>query len=261
MLPIVRYPSFAEKFLPGLSGVFTKPQLKHFARYLTRLVVCENKTVMGINRSFMGRNDQSALNHWLTDSGWSEEKPDRARKAMFLNFFRAMRPKRGVLVVDDTISHKTGKHVEGVNIHYDPSEGRYVLGHQLVTSELVIGGLSLPLDFELYRRDEGQPDFKTKQELFRILVRKAAEVGIPFARVVMDVWYFNRKNVECVEEAGRDWVAGCKSNRLILMPRGWTSISAYIEDVPRSKHREVTIRTEKGERRLWAYAKNVTMGG
>ena len=62
-----------------------------------------------------------------------------------------------------------------------------------------------------------------------------------------------------VEELGRDWVAGCKSNRLILMPGGWTPISAYIEAVPRSKYREVTVRTWKGERKFWAYAKNVTM--
>jgi len=62
-----------------------------------------------------------------------------------------------------------------------------------------------------------------------------------------------------VEEVGRDWVAGCKSNRLILMPGGWTPISAYIQTVPRSKFREVKIRTAKGERRFWAYAKNVTM--
>jgi SRSO17 transposase len=261
MLPIVRYPSFVEGFLPRLNGVFTKPQLKHFARYLTGLVVCENKTVTGINRSFMGRNDQSALNHWLTDSRWSEEKLDRARKAAILDFLQARRLKRGVLVVDDTISHKTGKHMEGVDIHYDHSEGRCVLGHQLVTSDLVIGGLSLPLDFELYRRDEGQPDFKTKQELFRILVRRAAEDEVPFTCVVTDTWYFNRRNMKCVEELGRDWVAGCRSNRLILMPGGWTSTSAYIERVPRSRFREVKIETEKGERRFWTYAKNVTMKG
>jgi len=141
------------------------------------LVVCENKTVTGMNRSFMGRNDRSALNHWLTDSGWSEEELDRARKEMIIKDLRARRLKNGVLVVDDTISHKTGKRMEGVNIHYDHSEGRCVLGHQLVTSDLVIGSLSLPLDFELYSRDEGQPDFKTKQELFRILVRRAANEG------------------------------------------------------------------------------------
>lgn len=65
--------------------------------------------------------------------------------------------------------------------------------------------------------------------------------------------------MRCVEELGRGWVAGCKSNRLILMPGGWTPVSAYIQTVPRSKFKEVTIRTEKGERRFWAYAKNVTM--
>ena len=66
--------------MPRVNGVFSKPQLKHFVRYLTGLVVWENKTVTEINHSFMGRNDQSALNYWLTDSRWSEEKLDRARK-------------------------------------------------------------------------------------------------------------------------------------------------------------------------------------
>ena len=259
MLPIVRHPSFVEEFLPRLNGVFTKPQLKQFARYLTGLVVCENKTVTGINSSFMGRNDQSALNHWLTDSGWSEENLDKARKAMILDSLQARRVRRGILVVDDTLNHKTGKHMEGVNIHYDHAEGRYVLGHQLVTSDLVISDLSIPLDFELYTRDEGQPDFKTKQELFRILVERAAEEGLPFTCVVADTWYFNRRNMRFVEELGRDWVAGCKSNRLILMPGGWTPVSAYIQTVPRSKFKEVKVQTGKGERRFWAYAKNVTM--
>lgn len=260
-MPIVKCPSFVEDFLPRVNGVFTKPQLKHFARYLTGLVVCENKTVTGINSSFVSRNDQSALNHWLTDSGWSEEKLDRARKAAIIEGLQARRLKMGVLVVDDTINRKTGEHMEGVNIHYDHAEGRHVLGHKLVTSDLVIGNLSLPLDFELYMRDEGQAGFKTKQELFRILVKRAADEGFPFKCVVADTWYFNRENMRFVEELGRDWVAGCKSNRLILMPGGWKPISAYIESVPRRKFREVKVRTENGERRFLAYAKNVTMKG
>lgn len=259
MLPIVRYPRFVEEFLPRMSEVFSKPQLKHFARYLTGLVVCENKTVTGINSSFMGRNDQSALNHWLTDSRWSEEKLDKSRKAMILEDLQSRRMKRGVLVVDDTLNHKTGEHMEGVNIHYDHAEGRYVLGHQLVTSDLVAGSLSLPLDFELYMRNEGQTGFKTKQELFRILVKRAAGKGLPFTCVVTDTWYFNRKNMGCVEEVGRDWVAGCKSNRLIVMPGGWTPISSFISSIPKDRFRKIKILTEKGERGFWTYAKNVTM--
>jgi len=114
-------------FSPSLSSSTSRGNL-------TGLVMCENKTVTGINSNLMGRNDQSALNHWLTDSKWSTKKLDKARKAMILEFLQARRLKRGALVVNDTISHKTGKHMEGVNIHYDHAEGRYVLGHQLVTS-------------------------------------------------------------------------------------------------------------------------------
>ena len=126
----------------------------------------------------MGRNDQSALNHWLTDSSWNEKELDRARRELILEELRAKRIEHGVLVIDDTLSHKTGKHMDGVNVHYDHSEGRYALGHQLVTSHLVAGWLSIPLDFELYRRDEGQADFRNKQELARALVSRAVAEGL-----------------------------------------------------------------------------------
>ena len=180
---------------------------------------------------------------------------------MILEALEAKRITRGFLVVDDTLSHKTGKHMEGVNIHYDHAEGRYTLSHQLVTSHLVAGRLSISIGFELYRRDEGQEDFKTKQELARRLIGRAAAMGFPFTCVVMDVWYFNVENISYVEGLGRDWVAGCKCNRLIRMPKGWTQVSAYIDTVAKSEFEEVVVRTEDGERRFWAYAKNVVMKG
>jgi len=259
MLPIVSYPSVVDEFLPRLGWFFTKPQLRHFAQYLTGLILCENKTVTGINGIFMGRNDQSALNHWLTDSNWSEEDLERAGREVVLEALQARRMGRGVLVVDDTLNHKTGRHMEGVDIHYDHAEGKYTLGHQLVTSHLVAGRLSIPIGFQLYRRNGGQEDFKSKQELARILIGKAAAEGYPFACVVMDTWYFNRENTRCIEALGRDWVAGCKQNRLILTPKGWTQASAHVETVPRSEFREVVIRTEDGERCFWAYAMNVVV--
>jgi len=261
LLPIAGYPSVVEGFLPKVEGEFNKPHLKHLARYLTGLIVCENKTVTGINSSFIGRNDQSALNHWLTDSDWSEEKLDKARKELILEELNAKRIRRGVLVIDDTLNHKTGKHMEGVNIHYDHAEGRYALGHQLVTSHLVAGRFSLPVGFELYKRNEGQEDFTSKQELARALIGRAAEEGFPFTCVILDSWYFNAENIGCIEGLGRDWVAGCKSNRLILMPKGWTPISDHLEAVPKTEFKRVIIRTEDGERSFWTYAKNVVIKG
>ena len=85
--------------------------------------------------------------------------------------------------------------------------------------------------------------------------------GFPFTCIVLDTWYFNVENTSYIESLGRDWVAGCKSNRLVLMPGGWTQISAYLETVSREEFKEVVVQTGDGERRFWAYAKNVTMKG
>lgn len=259
MLPIAGYPSVVEGFLCRLGGVFTKPQLKHFAQYLTGLIVCENRTVTGINSCFIGRNDQSALNHWLTDADWSEEKLDNARKMFILDELKAWRIIHGVLLLDDTFNHKTGPHIEAVNIHYDHVEKRYTLGHKLVTSHLVAGRFSIPLDYELYVRDEGQEGFRSKQELARSLVGKAAAEGFPFDCVVMDTWYFNRENTDFIEGLGKDWVAGCKSNRLVLTPKGWKPIVEWLDTAPKEEFKEVAVRTGEGERRFWACAKNVTL--
>jgi len=259
MLPIANYPSVVEDFLPHVEEGFSKPQKKQFARYLTGLIVCDNKTVTAINNSFVGHNDQSALNNWLTDSGWSEEKIDKARKELVKKELNAKNVKNGVLILDDTLNNKSGKHVEGVNIHFDHAEGKHTLGHQLVTSHLAAGKFSIPIDFELYRRNEDQADFKSKNELAKALIAKAVADGFCFDRVVMDLWYFNFENTSYIEGLGKDWVAGCKINRLIQTGEGYVSLESYLKTVPATDFKMVSVKTTKGERHFWTYAKNVTL--
>lgn len=259
MLPIANYPSVVEDFLPHVEESFSKPQLKQFARYLTGLTVCDNKTVSAINNSFVGHNDQSALNNWLTDSGWSEEKLDKARKELVKEELDAKNVKHGVLIVDDTLNHKTGKHMDGVNIHFDHAEGKLTLSHQLVTSHLAAGKFSIPLGFELYRRDEDQAGFKSKNEFAKTLIAKAVADGFCFDCVVMDVWYFNFENTSYIEGLGKDWVAGCKINRLIQTGEGIVSLESYLKTVPATDFKMVSVKTPKGERHFWTYAKNVTL--
>ena len=74
MLPIADYPEIVRKYLHHFEGILSKPQLEHLAEYLTGLFVCDNHTVQGINDSFIEHKDQSALNRFLTESEWSEEK-------------------------------------------------------------------------------------------------------------------------------------------------------------------------------------------
>ena len=259
MLPIAVYPSIVEEFLPKVTNGFSKPQVKQFARYLTGLIVCDNKTVSAINNSFVGHNDQSALNNWLTDSGWSEEKIDKTRKELAKEELNAKNLKNGVIIIDDTLNHKTGKHIEGVNIHFDQAQGKHTLGHQLVTSHLVTGKFSIPIDFELYQRNEDQADFKSKNELAKTLIAKAVADGFNFDRVVMDVWYFNFENTSYIESLGKDWVSGCKINRIIQTAEGYVSLESYLKTVPKEEFKKVSVKTRDGERDFWTYAKNVTL--
>ena len=259
MLPIDGYPSIVEEFLPKVKKDFSKPQQKQFARYLTGLIVCDNKTVTAINNSFVCHNDQSALNNWLTQSGWSDEKLDKARKELTKEELKAKNLKSGVLILDDTLNHKTGKHIEGVNIHFDHAQGKTTLGHQLVTTHLATGTYSIPLDFELYQRNEKQPEFKSKNELAKTLISKAVTEGFCFDRVVMDIWYFNFENTSYIQSLGKDWVAGCKINRLIQIGNSYVSLADYLQTVPKEEFKMVTLKTSDGERSFWTYAKNVTL--
>ena len=74
MIPIVEYPSVVSSYLPAFDGVFSKPQIKNFARYITGLMISSNKTVSAMNDLFYFHNDQSALNNFITNSGWCDEK-------------------------------------------------------------------------------------------------------------------------------------------------------------------------------------------
>jgi hypothetical protein len=55
-------------YLPAFNGVFSKPQMKNFTRYITGLMISSNKTVSAMNNLFYFYNDQSVLNNLNIDS-------------------------------------------------------------------------------------------------------------------------------------------------------------------------------------------------
>lgn len=220
MLPIVRYPSVVNFGLSAFREVFSRPQLRHFGEYVTGLMVCQNRTVQGINDSLFARCDQSALNHFLTDSPWSEEEFDRKRHEFVKDRLGELRLGGGTLIIDDTISHHVGKRMEGAGWHHDTKEGKLVWGHQIVTSHYVKQWLSFPLDFRIYIKEEQAGEsFNTKPEFAMGIVKLAVKHGIPFSCVVFDTWYFSVDFVDFLEGLGKDWVTRCKSNRIVISGR------------------------------------------
>jgi hypothetical protein len=151
MLPLVELPRIVEHYAPHFNDVFSPEAFTQFQRYVSGLLVCENKTVEGINRLcvFESRN-QSSLNRLLTASPFSLSDLDKARFAM-MNSVAAMRLKpKGVLSVDDTLLTHHGKHFDEIAYLYDATQGCYIWAHNLVTLHYSDDETDYPVESELW---------------------------------------------------------------------------------------------------------------
>lgn len=152
MFPLVELPSIVEYYAPYFESVFSPAAFIQFQRYLSGLLVSENKSVEGINRLcvYESRN-QSSLNRLLTESPFELAAVDRARFAM-MHSVEAMRLKaKGVLSIDDTLLSHAGKHFDEIAYLYDHSQDCYTWAHNLVTLHYSDDLTDYPIEFELWR--------------------------------------------------------------------------------------------------------------
>lgn len=152
MFPLVELPSIVEHYAPYFESVFSPAAFIQFQRYLSGLLVSENKSVEGINRLcvYESRN-QSSLNRLLTESPFELAAVDRARFAM-MHSVEAMRLKaKGVLSIDDTLLSHAGKHFDEIAYLYDHSQDCYTWAHNLVTLHYSDDLTDYPIEFELWR--------------------------------------------------------------------------------------------------------------
>jgi len=152
MLPLVEFPQVVQHYAPWFAPVFSAGALVQFQRYLSGLIISENKTVDGINRLFvMESRHQSSLNRLLTASPFSEAALSQQRLAL-LNSLEGTRVKaKGVLSVDDTLLTHYGRHFDEIAFLYDPVEDRYTWAHNLVNLHYSDDQTDYPLYFQLWK--------------------------------------------------------------------------------------------------------------
>jgi hypothetical protein len=69
MLPLVEFPEMVQHYASFFRDVFSTEALIEFERYISCLIVSENKTIDGINRLFVVESrNQSSLNRLLAAS-------------------------------------------------------------------------------------------------------------------------------------------------------------------------------------------------
>jgi len=151
MYPLVEFPELVKHYAPFFEEVFSPEAFIEFKRYVSGLIVSENKTVDGINRLFVTESrNQSSLNRLLTESPFSLEELNRVRLSMLASLpGTAIKPK-GVLGVDDTLLQHYGQDFEKIAKLFDHVSQSYVWAHDLVTIHYSDEETDYPVMFQLW---------------------------------------------------------------------------------------------------------------
>ena len=148
---------------------------------------------------------------------WKKVKP----------MIRRFESEDGCMIVDDTIIEKpyTDEN-EIVCWHYDHTKGKSVKGFNIINLLYYTNGISIPVGFEVVKKDIVFTDDKgkikrrsslTKNELFRKMITWALKNNISFKYVLMDSWFSAKENFEFIEKKGKVFIGALKSNRLIAL--------------------------------------------
>jgi hypothetical protein len=241
----------------------------------------------------LNKNDQSALNKFLTQAVWDEHELNRRRIQLELARLRRrpVSPRAGRLILDDTLAHHTKCSMEGLAYLKDHALNRYVWAHNVVTSYYVNRADQFPVDFRLYLqfrqkqelatlREEAaalftsptlegyrqylvdllsfyqrRQTFLTKTQLAADLVREAVRWGLPFDVVLFDSWFCRKPLIQVIEEEHKDWVSGCPKDRKVLFKNRWVQLQDYIRTIPAEGYRPYRI----GGHIYWAFSKVLPM--
>jgi DDE superfamily endonuclease len=152
MLPLVDIPDIVQHYAPFFASVFSPQAFQQFQRYLSGLILSENKTVEGINRLFvLDTRHQSSLNRLLTESPFDLKKLYQARLALFQSLPGTQMKPKGVLSVDDTLLSHYGQHFDKIAYLYDSAQKHYVWAHNLVNLHYSDDLTDYPVDFRLWQ--------------------------------------------------------------------------------------------------------------
>lgn len=258
MTPIVSHPRIVRQYAPFFETMFSKPQHKHFQRFLTGIIVGTNHTVTGINERFVERHDQSSMNRFLTEAPWSEEELNH-RRLQLLQEKGLEWKKSGCISIDDVLIEKEGKEIIGVGKLFDHCTGSYVNAQQLVTSHYVDSRTHYPLQFAQYfKRDSDEAEqhgFRSKIDLACQLVDDAIERGCPARVFLFDSWYLSKQLTNHIESYDRDWIGAVTSNRKIRVKGEYVQIKEFAATLDKDDLSDVHL----GDKTYRAFTKALQM--
>jgi hypothetical protein len=153
---ITSFPQVVREAVEEFGDIFVcEPERRHFAEYLTGLMVAARKTVRGINSEFAMTTDQSCLNRFLTDVSWDEAELNERRLAWLQNDSSTRYGDRGVIAIDNVLIDHDGVFIKDVGWFWDHAEDRYKIAHDyLFINYVCTSGKHYPLEYRRFKKHE-----------------------------------------------------------------------------------------------------------
>lgn len=260
MPAIVGFPTIVKEALEIFGDLFPNgPERRHFAEYLTGLMVAEHKTVSGINREFVVTTDQSCLNRWLTEAKWDVKALNDRRLAWLQQDPKTRYSPRGVIALDNTLIDHEGELIEDVGWFWDHADQRYVIAHDYVISNYVCpSGAHYPIEWRRFKKREvcAEGEFKDHTQLCIELIEDVLARGIP-GDFTFDCYFTSADVLNHIHGRQRGYVGDVKLNRKVVYEGREQKLSAVAQQVPATAKQPIQV----GEKTYWYFSKRVRIPG
>lgn len=220
MPAIVEFPSVVREALDKFGPFFPyEPERKHFAEYLTGLMIAQKKNVSAINREFAITTDQSCLNRWLTEVQWDAEALNQMRLEWLQQSPDTCYSPKGVIAIDNVLVDHDGKLIEDAGYFWDHAEKRNKIAHDYIIANYVcVSNKHYPLEFYRFVKEKqckaNDQTFVDHNEYVRWLIDWTIRMEIP-GPYTFDSYFTNAKTLNHIHNLKRNYVGDLKFNRKI----------------------------------------------
>jgi DDE superfamily endonuclease len=261
---IIEFPQIVQEALAHYGDLFANEcQRRHFAEYLTGLMVAERKTVLGINREFAETTDQSCLNRFLTDADWDIEALNQRRLEELQKDPSTRYSDQGVIPIDNTLIDRDGLLIPDAGWFWDHAEERNKIAQDYLFANYVCtSGKHYPLEFRLFRKQEVsealKEPFRNHTVLCCELIDWVCERQIP-GDFTMDSYFTCAEILNHIHAQqdrlgrSRGYVGDLKSNRKLEWKGRIIKANDLAASIPASDRKEMRI----GDRRQWYFTVTV----
>ncbi|QDV34688.1 hypothetical protein ElP_25820 [Tautonia plasticadhaerens] len=257
---IVEYPRLIQDALGHYGDLFeNRCQRRHFAEYLTGLIVAERKAVLGIHGEFARTTDQSCLNRFLTEAPWDVQDLNERRLEQLQKDPSTRYSDQGVIPIDNTLIDRDGMLIPDAGWYRDHAEDRYKVAQDYLFINCVCtSGKHYPPEFRPVRKEGvcqaiGEP-FRSHTALCRELIDWVCERDIP-GDFTMDCYFTSVKVLNHIHGKAdrfgrpRGYVGDLKSNRKVQWKGKVIKVSELAASIPPEDRKGLRIR----DRRQWYF--------